>query len=85
MLKKSVGSLKLQIGYRVIMKFKVILVSVFILVVHFCSAQLVRRVDYDAAIAVQAGGSTGILLPGKMPFTSNCRRKVIIGQRRWTV
>ncbi len=66
MLKKSVGSLKLQIGYRVIMKFKVILVSVFILVVHFCSAQLVRRVDYDAAIAVQAGGSTGILLPGKI-------------------
>lgn len=66
MLKKTVGGLKLQMDYGVIMKFKVILVFVFILVVHFCSAQLVRRVDYDAAIAVQAGGSTGILLPGKI-------------------
>lgn len=63
---KSVGSPKLQMDYAVVMKFKVILVFVFIFVVHFCSAQLVRRVDYDAAIAVQAGGSTGILLPGKI-------------------
>lgn len=47
---------------------KKILVCIwFVLILSEAFGQLVRRVDYDAAFALQAGGNAGLLLPSGNP------------------
>lgn len=70
------------------MKYKLVFLFIFVFVEYFCSAQLVRKVDYDAAIALHVGGHADVVMPGsafeKMGFGTVFGLKMTFPfNRRW--